>query len=79
MDIYPWRHREIKHYCVIYYCDQHLAALHKPVVFICNQCSYKAKWKSSLKGHVETQHDGFIYNYDECSYKGKTKDMLNNM
>ena len=43
------------------------------LLFFSNQCSYKAKWKSPLKGHVGMQHECVIYNCNQYNYKGKTK------
>ena len=47
------------------------------ITFNCNQCGYKALWKSSLDKHIKSSHEEVCYNCDQCGYKATTKFCLN--
>ena len=45
----------------------------KHLMYLCNQCDYKAKWKSSLMIHMKSKHD-FISPCDQCDYQARQID-----
>ena len=52
---------------------QHIKVIHEGVKYPCNQCDYKAKWKSSLLTHMKSKHD-ITSPCDQCDYKAKQID-----
>ena len=52
---------------------QHIESIHSKVTYSCDQCVYKATWKSSLKTHIESIHSKVTYSCDHCGYKATHK------
>ena len=42
---------------------------HEGVKFACDQCDYKATWKSHLLTHIKSIHEGLKIHCDQCDYK----------
>ena len=43
------------------------------VCYSCYQCDFKARWKQSLKRHIDSAHGDLWYTCDLCDYKAKRK------
>jgi len=46
------------------------------ILYECEQCEYKTKWKQSLKRHIKTVHEGIVYKCEQCEYKANWKQNL---
>ncbi|XP_071806934.1 uncharacterized protein [Asterias amurensis] len=50
---------------------------HKSIFLACTQCNFKTQWKSSLKNHVNTKHNGKesleYFKCSQCEFKTKSK------
>ena len=44
--------------------------------FPCDQCDYKATWKSHLLTHIKSKHKGVKFPCDQCDYKATRKESL---
>ena len=54
----------------------HKQSKHEDIRYRCNQCSFKAKYKSNLKQHQQSQHEIAIYSCDQCGYKATLQSNL---
>ena len=46
------------------------------VLYLCDQCTYKAKYKSTLRKHMESIHEGLCYSCDHCGFRSTRKSSL---
>ena len=44
-----------------------------PVKYPCDQCNYKATYKSNLNTHLKSKHKGIKYPCEQCDYKASFK------
>ena len=51
--------------------------MHWGIVFGCNQCEHKAKTKSHLNVHMQSQHEVYRFYCDQCNYTAATKGKMN--
>ena len=58
------------------YSLTHKRSVHEGVKFSCDQCNYKAKWKSSLRKHIKSIHEGVKFPCNQCEYKATKNDTL---
>ena len=61
----PWRDS-------IYYID----SLYGDVLYTCDQCDNKTKWKGVLKTHIESVQGNVWYTCNQCDYKAAWKGIL---
>ena len=43
----------------------------------CNECDYKATFKSSLKVHIQSKHEKIVHKCNDCDYKATFRSSLN--
>ena len=45
-------------------------------MFPCDQCDFKATWKSKLFTHIKSVHKGLKFPCDQCDFKATSKSHL---